>query len=153
MTSVFNFGEKTGCWQMLWPPAPNASSRVDNNALVLLGSFSGKKILLLSDLGRDGQSELLAQTNELNADIVIAGLPNEGEPLSDALNNAIQPKVTVIADSEFPATRQASRALPERLEKKHLPVIYPRNASAVKITITSRGWKLATMDGQTFATP
>ena len=70
---------------------------------MLLGNFSGARVLLLSDLGRDGQSALLARTNDLRADIVIAGLPNEGEPLCDALLDAIQPKVIVIADSEFPA--------------------------------------------------
>ena len=89
-------------------PAPtNDFPRADDNALVLLGDFSGAKILLLSDLGRAGQSALLARTNDLRADIVIAGLPDEGEPLGDALLDAIQPKVIVIADSEFPATRRA----------------------------------------------
>ena len=85
---------------------------------MLLGNFSGTKILLLSDLSRAGQSELLSRTNDLRADIVVAGLPNEGEPLANALIDAIQPKVIVIADSEFPATRRASRELKERLAQK-----------------------------------
>ncbi len=85
---------------------------------MLLGNLSGTKILLLSDLGRDGQSALLERTNDLRADIVVAGLPTEGEPLCDALLDAIQPKVIVIADSEFPANRRASRELKERLARK-----------------------------------
>jgi hypothetical protein len=40
---------------------------------------------MLSDLGRAGQSVLLECTNDLRADIVVAGLPNEGEPLCDVL--------------------------------------------------------------------
>ena len=63
----------------------------------------------------------------------IAGLPNEGEPLGDALLDAIQPKVIVIADSEFPATRRASRELKERLAGRNVPVIYTRTSGAVTI--------------------
>jgi beta-lactamase superfamily II metal-dependent hydrolase len=107
--------------------------------------------LLLSDLSRAGQGELLARTNDLRADIVIAGLPNEGEPLGESLIDAIQPKVIVIADSEFPATRRAGRALKQRLEQDKIPVIYTRTAGAVTIVTDPHGWKLQTMDGQRFS--
>ena len=82
-----------------------------------------------------------------------AGLPTEGEPLCDALIDAIQPRVIVIADSEFPAMRRASRALHERLAQKQMPVIYTRTAGAVEIMTTPAGWKLTTMAGQTLAAP
>ena len=64
--------------------------------------------------------------------------------------DAIQPKVIVIADSEFPATRRAGRALKSRLEQKKIPVIYTRTAGAVEIVVNKTGWKLQTMDGQFF---
>ena len=86
----------------------------------------------------------------MRADIVIAGLPTETEPLCDALIDAIQPKVIVIADSEYPATRRATLALKQRLEQKQIPVIYTRDSGAVKIVTDKRGWKLQTMDGQKF---
>ena len=132
-TKSFNLGDTAGCWQVLHPAATNDFPRADDNALVLLGNFSGTRILLLSDLGRAGQSALLAGTNDLRADIVIAGLPDEGEPLCDALLDAIQPRVIVLADSEFPATRRAGRALKDRLDQKGIPVIYTRDSGAVKI--------------------
>jgi len=116
----------------------------------LLGNFHRTKILLLSDLGRAGQSELVSRTNDLRADIVIAGLPDEGEPLCDALLDAIQPKVIVIADSDFPADRRASGALHERLVQRKIPVVYTRASGAVKIVTDRSGWKLRTMDGQNF---
>ncbi len=147
---VFKDGETNGCWQFLWPPVSSDLPRADDNALVLLGNFSGTKILLLSDLSRVGQSALLAQTNDLRTDIVIAGLPEDGEPLSDALADAIQPQVIVIADSEFPPMRRASRKLKERLEQRTTPVIYTRDSGAVKIVVNKAGWMLETMDGQKF---
>jgi competence protein ComEC len=147
---IVNYGDNIGCWQILSPTATNNFPRADDNTLVLFGNFSGAKILLLSDLGRAGQSDLLSHTNDLRADIVVAGLPNEGEPLCDALIDAIQPKVIVIADSEFPANRRASRELKERLGRRNVLVIYTRNSCAVKIAADKSGWKLQTMDGQKF---
>jgi len=147
---IFNYGDKSGAWQILSPVATNDFPRADDNALVLLGNFRGAKILLLSDLGRDGQGELLSRTNNLRADIVVAGLPNEGEPLCDALVDAVQPKIIVIADSEFPANRRASRELKNRLAGKNIPVIYTRTSGAVTILVNKNGWLLRTMDGQKF---
>jgi beta-lactamase superfamily II metal-dependent hydrolase len=143
-------GDKNGCWRVLWPAGTNNFQRADDNALVLLGNFSGTRIFLLSDLSRAGQSALLSQTNDLHADIVVAGLPDGSEPLSDALLAAIQPKVIVVADSEFPATRRASRTLKNRPEQKRIPVIYTRTAGAVKIEAKTGGCEMRTMDGQTF---
>jgi beta-lactamase superfamily II metal-dependent hydrolase len=148
---ILNCGDRIGNWQVLWPPATNNFSRADDNALVLLGSFSSVKILFLSDLSRDGQSELLARPNNLRADIVVSGLPDEGGPLSDALIDAIQPKVIVIVDSEFPATRRANPKLRKRLEQKKIPVIYTRDSGAVKIVTDKTNWKLQAMDGQKFS--
>jgi ComEC/Rec2-related protein len=147
---IINRGDTAGYWQVLYPDAANNFPRADDNALVLLGNFSGTRILLLSDLGHDGQSALLERTNDLHADIVVAGLPNEGEPLCNALLDAIHPKVMVIADSEFPATRRASSELKERLAGPKLPVIYTRTAGGVTIATRSKGWELRTMDGQKF---
>jgi ComEC/Rec2-related protein len=147
---IFNYGDEIGAWKILAPIGANNFPRADDNALVLLGTFSGVKILLLSDLSRAGQSELLARTNDLRADIVVAGLPDEGEPLSDALLGAVRPKIIVIADSEFPANRRAGRELINRLAAKNIPVIYTRDSGAVKIVADKSGWKLQAMDGQIF---
>jgi len=148
---IINHGDTAGCWRVLHPDAADNFPRADDKALVLLGDYSGARVLLLSDLGRAGQSALLDHTNDLSADIVIAGLPNGGEPLCDALLDVVQPKVIVVADSEFPATRRASRELRERLAGQKVPVIYTRAAGAVTILADKRGWKLKTMDGQEFA--
>jgi competence protein ComEC len=149
---ILQAGERAGGWQVLFPFATTNVVKADDAPLVLLGNFAGTKVLLLSDLSRDGQDALLARTNDLRADIVVAGLPMEGEPLCNALIEAVRPKLIVIADSEFPATRRASRALRERLEKLEpkIPVIYTRISGAVKIEADRCGWKASTMDEQKF---
>ena len=145
---ILNRGDNAGWWQVLHPGDGENPARMDDAALVLLGKFYDTRVLLLSDLGRNGQSALLAHPNDLRADIVIAGLPDGGEPLCDALLDAVQPKIIVIADSELPATRRASRQLKERLSARNVPVIYTRTAGAVKIAIRPEGWEMRTMDGQ-----
>ena len=147
---IINRSGDTGCWRVLHPEATNNFTRADDNALVLLGNYSVARVLLLSDLGRAGQYALLARTNDLRADIVVAGLPNAGEPLCDELLAAIKPKVIVVADSEFPATRRAGSGLKERLARQKVPVIYTRTAGAVTILARPDHWELRTMDGQKF---
>jgi competence protein ComEC len=147
---VWTCGDTHDGWQVLFP-AGGPAAKAGDAALVLRGDFPGARILLLSDLSRAGQSKLLAQTNNLRADIVIAGLPDGGEPLCDALIAAVRPQVMVIADAEFPASRRASRALHERLAQTRIPVVYTRTARAVKIVTDASGWSLETMDGQRFS--
>ena len=137
-----NFGDTQGCWQVRFPTFSNQVLRSDDGGLVLRGNFQGTRLLLLPDLGRAAQSDLLAQSSELQTDIVIAGLPDEGEPLCDALIAATQPRVIVVADSEFPAGRRASRVLKERLGRAKIPVFYTRTVGAVKIVTDRAGWKV-----------
>ncbi len=144
-------GDQIGRWQVVFPGSVNSVAKADDEPLVLMGNFPGARILLLSDLSRAGQDKLLARTNDLAADIVVAGLPAEGEPLCSALLEAVHPKLIIIADSEFPAPRRASRALRERLEQKQIPVIYTRTAGAATIQANQHGWKVETMDRQRFS--
>ena len=140
---VFHYGDTNGPWQVLFPGnTPRTTGKTGDSALVLRGDFYGTRVLLLSELSRAGQSELLAAVPDLRADIVIAGLPEEGEPLCDALLAAVHPRRIVIADSEYPAARRARPALLERLARTGIPVLYTRTASAVKITVTKRSYEL-----------
>ncbi len=146
---MLNFGDTTGAWQVLFPMT-NALAKAEDRPMVLMGKFHGLKILLLADLSRSSQSELLNHTNDLRADIVVAGLPTESEPLCDALIEAIQPKVIVVADADYPAARRAPDALKERLAQTKIPVLYTRDSGAVKIISTPQTWKLQTMNGESF---
>jgi competence protein ComEC len=140
-------GDLLGPWTVLYPALTNHFPKAADNALVLRGEFGGTRVLLLSNPGRPGQSALLEQTNALRADIVVAGLPSDGEPLCDALLDAIQPRAIIIVDADFPAYKRAKKTLRERLAGRRVPVIYTRNANAVSLVMRSHGWELTTMDG------
>ena len=138
--------DEVGSWKVLHPRPADNFPQADDNALVLLGTIHDTRILLLSDLGRPGQNALLERTPDLRADIVITGLPVEGEPLGDALLNAVQPRLVIVADSEFPATARASAKLRERLAQRHVPVVYTRDTGAVTLKLRKINWTATTMN-------
>ena len=151
---ILKRGDTVSNWTVLYPDADTAYSRADDDALVLRGNLNQTKILLLSDLSRAGQDRLLAlaKPEELRADVVVSGLPAEGEPLCDELIAAIMPRVIVVADSELPAQRRASPRLRERLAEKNIPVFYTRDHGALKLVLEQNGWQLCAVDG-TLMTP
>jgi len=140
-------GDRLGSWTVLHPEASDHFSQADDSALVLAGAFSGTRVLLLSDLGRPGQNALLERIPDLRAEIVVTGLPVRNEALGDALLDAIQPRVIVVADSEFPVSERATAKLCSRLAQRKIPVIYTRSAGAATIEFQKHGWVLRTMSG------
>ena len=144
-------GDTLADWTVLHPAATDHFAQGDDHVVVLRREFAGARILLLSDLGKLGQRALLEREKDLRADMVIAGLPTQGEPLSDALLDAIQPHVILVQDSEFPANRRASRALRERLAQRHVPVFYTTTEGSLTMQINPHGWELLTAEGQHLA--
>jgi competence protein ComEC len=138
-------------WTVLHPNATNNFTRAEDKALVLLGNIRGTRILLLSQLGRSGQGTLLEHHPDLHADIVIAGLPEQTEPLNNTLLEAIHPALIVISDSKSPATRHANLALRDRLEKSRVPIIYTSDVGAVKISLKKNHWQATTVEGQSWS--
>jgi beta-lactamase superfamily II metal-dependent hydrolase len=128
-----------GPWRVLHPTASDDATQADDGALVVLGEFHGTRILMLSDLGRIGQSLLFDRTPDLRADIVVTGIPTQSEPIGDALLDAIQPRVIIVADPEVPATERAKIQLQERLALRNIPVLYTRNSGAITIALTPDG--------------
>jgi competence protein ComEC len=143
-------GHQIRPWTVLHPPAGTNFPRADDNALVLRMPFAETTLLLLSDLGRPGQNLLLEQETNLRADIVIAGLPANGEPLCDALVDAIHPKLIIVADAESPATEQAPARLRARLQARNTPILYTRETGALTLEWKGADWRLKTQTGLTF---
>ncbi len=142
-----NRGDQMNGWTVLHPDRADHFAQADDNALVLFGNFEGTRVLLLSDLGKTGQDTLRERVRDLKADIVVGGMPQQGEPLESALLDAIRPRLIVVTDSEFPVTRRAGAALCERLDQRGIPVLYTRSAGAVTISLRRNQWAADTMSG------
>jgi len=133
-------GDGLGPWSVLHPEAADRFSKGEDSSVVLTGTFSGAKVLLLSELGRTGQNTLLERNPGLRADIVIGGIPAGSEPLCDSLLDAIRPRLVIVTDSEFPMANRANAKLTERLERRGIPVLYTRQAGALTIRFGRTGW-------------
>jgi competence protein ComEC len=148
---IVNPNDSFGHWTVLHPPATNNFTHAEDNAMVLLGEFQGTRILLLSQLGRSGQAALLERNPGLHADIVIAGLPEQTEPLNNTLLVALHPTLIIISDSKTPATRHANHTLRDRLAQCGMPVVYTSDVGAVKISLRQNRWKATTVEGQSWS--
>jgi len=133
-------GASVGPWRVLHPKPGEQFARADDSALVVSGEFGGARVLLLSDLGYDGQRSLLASGSDLRAEIVIAGLPTRGVALSEALLDAVKPAAVVVCDSEFPFTERADANLRDRLGKRGIPVYFTQTSGVITIRINGEGW-------------
>ncbi|MGD1084842.1 MAG: hypothetical protein ABSA47_08860, partial [Verrucomicrobiota bacterium] len=134
---------------VLYPGAQDQFAAAEEVSLALERSVQGHPVVLLSALGRDGQNLLMTRHPELRAEIVVAGLPARDEPLSEPLLDLVQPKLVVIADSEFPATRRATAKLRERLARRPgMRVIYCREAGSLTLTIHGGGWEVCDAEGK-----
>lgn len=141
-------GDRFGAWTVLHPAAGESYARADDGALVLLGELGGVRILLASDLGRTGQGQLHARHPELRADIVVSGLPTLGEPLNPTWLATLRPRLVVIADSQFPASRRAPLALRRRLAECGAPVWFTREAGTVTLRLRHGTWRAESALGE-----
>jgi ComEC/Rec2-related protein len=135
-------GATVGPFRVLHPDSEDRVNRADEGALVLAGSILGTRILLLSDLGREGQEMLLRRGGDLRADIVVAGLPSVGEPLSAALLEEIKPRLIVIGDSEYPASARAAAEFRERMKRVPARVLYTSQSGALSVELSPGKWRL-----------
>jgi beta-lactamase superfamily II metal-dependent hydrolase len=138
-------GDRFGAWRVLHPDGSDRFPTADDAALVLLGEFRGVRVLLCSDLGREGQQALLDREKDLRADVVIAAMPAAGQPLSDALLDTVQPQAMILSTGEYPAKEQASLALRGRLGRRQLPVFYTADVGAVELRLQPSGATIRTL--------
>jgi competence protein ComEC len=143
-------GERMGPWRVLHPDNGDRFAQADDAAVVLLSSIRGIRVLLMSDLGKPGQNVLMNRHPDLRADIVVAGLPTQSEPLAEGFLTAVQPRMIVIADAEYPATERASSRLRDRLTARDIPVIYTRESGSVTIEWRGADCELRTISGGFF---
>jgi competence protein ComEC len=135
-------GDKIGRWRILHPDANDKFTRSEDGAIVALGEFNGIRVLLLSDLGRAGQSALLSRDPTLHADIVVTGLPHNSEPLSEPLLEALKPQAVIVTDSLYPASEHANRKLRQRLKTHDFDLWFTSDSGGVTITLKNGRWNI-----------
>lgn len=140
-------GDQLGPWTVLHPAMGDRFSQADDGALVLRTEIAGFRVLLLSDLGREGQQALLASGQDLRADILLAGVPVQGEPLRAELLEVIQPRLILITAAAMPANERPTPALRERLATGTAKVLYTLDTGALTLKFANGQCDVSRVDG------
>ena len=135
-------------WQVLHPPSGADFARADDEAVVLSGAIANRRIVLLSDLGRLGQQSLVASGQNLKSDVVVAGIPTDGQPLRQELMDLLQPKLILVGGNDA----KAQRALRD-LRTRATNIVTTLDERAVTITAHRGKVLVETMSGKRFEIP
>jgi competence protein ComEC len=141
-------GDGLAGWTVLHPAQGESHPQADDNVLVLGGTVEQVRVLLLGDLGTAGQAALLRRGTDLRADIVVVGLPARGEPLSEALMAAIQPRLIVLQDAEYPVSERAGPKLIARLERHGIPICSASTDGTITLRLSAGHWEARAMRGR-----
>lgn len=147
LQSVVSVGNQIGPWKILHPAKDDDFPSSTDDVLALIGEFHGVRILLISDLGPRGQQALLSRGDDLNADVVVTSIPDRGQALGPGLLRAIQPRVIVVHDSQFPVAERAPRKLLSRLRESCAAVFSVRENGGIRLSIQPSGWHLENAEG------
>ena len=139
--------ERINGWRVMHPPRGRGLPRADDNCVVLKRKIGSCTILHIAELGRAGQEQLLEFGADLDADIVIAGMPEQDEPLGDELLKAISPRVIILGTSRYPHHAAGKPELRARLERIGAKVFSVIETDAVTIGITREECAITGMNG------
>lgn len=129
-----NRGEHFAGWEILHPPAGDRSPRADDKALVLRRRVEEITVLHLSDLSADGRNRLLNTYPGLSADIVFAGVPEQGEPIPREWLERLGAQLLVVGTLQTPRKSFGSIPWVQALKSASVPVWLTGESGSVKVT-------------------
>ena len=144
-------GDLLGPCRVVHPREDDRFSQADDASLVLLFNEGPASVLLLGDLGREGQEILMRRHPELRASIVISGIPTKGEPLCDGLLEQLKPRLVIIADSARPPTARLGTTAQARLLRSRIPLRFTSETGSLDLYRNSGRWEVRTATGTAIA--
>lgn len=132
-------------WKVLHPPAGDRSSRADDKPLVLHHQFGASSILLLSDLSAKGRAALLNTYPELRADIVIAGIPEDGPPINSEFLQRIGAQLCILGTVASTRGFQSDPPWRRDLLASGIPIWLTSERGAVTLEIKNKTLRASSM--------
>ena len=117
-------------------PLHEARDKEDNNSLVLFARAAGGSMLLAGDMEFPEESDLLSAGVIPQADVLKIGNHGDNDATSEALLNAVQPKVAVISTSTDEKSSTPSSRVLRLLSKWNVEVFQTQEAkTGILVTI------------------
>ena len=128
--------------RILHPPAGLKAKAADDQALVVQLVIAGKhRVLLVSDSGRQTESALLAQPNDLRSDILIKGQHYSGASGSAEFLDAVRPKLIVASSVDFPARERIPDDWAEMVQVRGIQLLRQDETGAVTLEFFRDHWR------------
>ncbi len=138
-------GNELAAWTVLFPEATSNASPADAAPLVLLGQINGFKILLLSDLSRDTQKELLNRDPALEVDLLSLNLPSDMAEANQFVLQQLNPRVIIVTGSDTGFGERWVRLLADSFSKTPTRLYFTGTDGLVTVKIRQRELQLETM--------
>ncbi len=111
-------GTEAGAWRVMFPADADKRSAGDDQPVVLVGDIQGRRVLIVPDLSPRGQSQLLESAQNLQADVLVASSPANGDPLGDRFLDAVRPRWVLFQDLDGRISTETIRRLKGRLARR-----------------------------------
>lgn len=140
---------------VLHPSPGQPGTEADDKVLVVRLHAGLARILFLSDAGMPTQARLLESSPRgLEADVLVAGIPSSGIPMSDEFLDAVRPGIVIITGAEFPASQVPDPDWCDRVASRGIALFRQDVTGAVRIEcdlaeIRASGY----LDGRTIIRP
>ncbi|HZR79424.1 MAG TPA: ComEC/Rec2 family competence protein, partial [Chthoniobacterales bacterium] len=147
---VFTMGPDVNA-KILFPPRDFSAGKSDDQALVIQLAIRSARLLFMSDAGVATENWLLQRGNELRSDILVKGQHHSGNSGSDALLNAVQPRLIIATSRDFPQQERISDEWAERVRARGIKLFRQDETGAVELELGKANWQArAYLSGEVF---
>ena len=141
--------------QRLYPPSDlsrSTTANTDDQALVVrLTVGPSVKVLFMSDSGYETEAALIESGVDLRSDILVKGQHYSGHSGSDALLDAVRPRLIIATSRDFPAHQRIDEEWAEQVRSKNIKLFRQDETGAVELRFARDEWQArAYMTGETF---
>jgi competence protein ComEC len=130
--------------RVLNPPRGSASSRSEDNSLVLAIEFGATRVLLLSDAGETVEKRLLKGVGDLHAQVIVKGQHGREMSCTPEFLDAVRPEFVVQTVAVRPSNRYPEPGLRDRLAERGIALCRTDDKGAVTIRLVPSGYEVRT---------
>lgn len=138
--------------KILHPPSGLATTTGDDQALVIqLTIEPSTKVLFLSDSGYETENALIASGVDLRSDIVVKGQHHSGQSGSDALLDAVRPRLIIATSRDFPGHERINDEWAASVRARGIKLFRQDETGAVELSFAPDQWEArAYVTGEVF---
>ena len=125
--------------RVLFPPPETERSLADDQALVLLLSSAGRRVLFMSDAGFTTEQWLMENTPVLRADVLVKGWHDKESNGGAEFISHVAPRLVIAGEQHFGTPPEKTESWAASLREKGITVFPQVQTGAVRLVIQKDG--------------